>query len=593
MFKKTLTSLFFFLTIFSLLGQNKEASIADKINSLVKPEDGKKEKTVLAEVEKKDSIKKVKDSLFLTDTVAYYDSLLSLYAFDKTAEEAASGIDTAAFKKGLLIQQKQMPEKHYSKEKEWQKVYSLSNQISYKKNHIIDSATSIFGWHPYWMGNAYESYNFSLLSSIAYFSYELNPFTGNYSTIHNWRTTALIDSAKAHNCEVLLCVTNFGEKNNRRFLKNIAAQNKFISTITSLLKERDADGVNIDFEGIDSSCRDDFTNFIISVSTSLKTENSKYKVTVALPSVDFGNVFDIPNIKAHVDKFIVMAYEYYGSSSHTAGPISPLSSGNTWMPLDIETSIDQYLIQGLEPSKLILALSYYGAEWETFDLKFPSKSKRFVRYHTYKNIKKITKNYNCIIDEVSFSKAYVYKDKSDNYRQIWFDDSLTLAHKYDFIKEKQIGGVGIWALGYDNGHLELWKLLANKFSITVDKTKEKSKISKFSPRRIMGLAFRLVRNPASVIQRPRSVLMIFGSLFGLAIGGFLLLLRYGTRIKRTFNIAIKGSIAIVVVISFALIFILFKYIGVKEVYFLIGGLLLGLILFYFFSKRFISDKELP
>ena len=32
------------------------------------------------------------------------------------------------------------------------------------------------------------------------------------------------------------------------------------------------------------------------------------------------------------------------------------------------------------------------------------------------------------------------------------------------IKKNKIGGVGIWALGYDNGYPELWDLLTDKFS---------------------------------------------------------------------------------------------------------------------------------
>ncbi|MFT4678625.1 MAG: spore germination protein YaaH, partial [Chitinophagales bacterium] len=40
----------------------------------------------------------------------------------------------------------------------------------------------------------------------------------------------------------------------------------------------------------------------------------------------------------------------------------------------------------------------------------------------------------------------------------------SLSIKYDWIKKNKIGGVGIWALGYDNGYPELWNLLTEKFS---------------------------------------------------------------------------------------------------------------------------------
>ena len=49
-------------------------------------------------------------------------------------------------------------------------------------------------------------------------------------------------------------------------------------------------------------------------------------------------------------------------------------------------------------------------------------------------------------------------------REIWFDDDYTLGKKYDFAISKKLKGVGIWALGYDNGYKDLWKVIEEKFS---------------------------------------------------------------------------------------------------------------------------------
>ena len=35
--------------------------------------------------------------------------------------------------------------------------------------------------------------------------------------------------------------------------------------------------------------------------------------------------------------------------------------------------------------------------------------------------------------------------------------------KYDYIKEKELGGVAYWALGYDHGYRDLWDLIAKNF----------------------------------------------------------------------------------------------------------------------------------
>ena len=37
-------------------------------------------------------------------------------------------------------------------------------------NRIRNPSREVFGYHPYWMGTAWTSYNFNLISTLAYFS---------------------------------------------------------------------------------------------------------------------------------------------------------------------------------------------------------------------------------------------------------------------------------------------------------------------------------------------------------------------------------------------------------------------------------------
>ena len=46
---------------------------------------------------------------------------------------------------------------------------------------------------------------------------------------------------------------------------------------------------------------------------------------------------------------------------------------------------------------------------------------------------------------------------------IFLDDVKSLDIKYDFAKENKLGGVGMWALGFDDGKGEMWQLLGSKF----------------------------------------------------------------------------------------------------------------------------------
>ena len=50
---------------------------------------------------------------------------------------------------------------------------------------------------------------------------------------------------------------------------------------------------------------------------------------------------------------------------------------------------------------------------------------------------------------------------------MWYDDSLSLSLKYQFAKEQQLAGVGMWALGYDEGHDELWGAIESQFFVSL------------------------------------------------------------------------------------------------------------------------------
>lgn len=347
-------------------------------------------------------------------------------------------------------------------EKIWDSIYGIVKT----KTGPTDNALThlVYGYHPYWMGTAYESYNFSLLSRVAYFSYQLNPKTGHYNTIHNWEHTKLIDLAHKYNCKVDLCVTNFGEENNKTFLNNEKAQNNLTNVLIQLLNQRNADGVNINFEGIASEDREKFVVFISNLSYKLKLANSKYVVSITIPAVDWNKSYDITNLSNSVDFFIMMGYDYYGKNSSIAGPNAPLKSGDLWHNLNLEKSINYYVNEGISPLKLIVALPYYGKQWKTTSSSIPSASKDFISTITYRNIrKKYDGNTSFFYDTLSLSKAFIFKNSSEP-NQIWVDDENTLAFKYDFIKKRGLGGLGIWALGYDNGYLELWNLLKSKFT---------------------------------------------------------------------------------------------------------------------------------
>ena len=351
-------------------------------------------------------------------------------------------------------------------EQDFDQLNNINNSLNAKKPAACNLTHQVYGWHPYWVGTAYNNYDFNLLSTFSYFSYELNPATGNYNSIHSWKTSNSITMAQAAGARVELCVTNFGSTNNNTFLTNPTARQTLIDSLISLLAYRNADGVNIDFEGVSGGNRNDLTSFMIQLSTQLKAARPGSTVSMATFSVDWNNVFDFAVLSNYVDQFIIMGYGYYYSGSSVAGPTDPLYSGTMWSSYNLIRSIDYHLKEGVPKNKLLIGLPYYGYEWETVSNTVTSNTTgNFSSSRTYSYVKNNTSgNYsNRQYDYQSETPYYIY-NTGTNWRQAFVCDEQSLAKRYDVVKQLEIAGIGIWALGYDDGYTQLWDLIEEKFT---------------------------------------------------------------------------------------------------------------------------------
>lgn len=329
----------------------------------------------------------------------------------------------------------------------------------------------VFGWHPYWMGSAYKTYNFSLLSTLAYYGAEIDPFTGDFTTTHGWETSGVFAAAGETNCRIELAVINIGEDNNSDFLSDTIAQENLIYNITNTLSKR-GNGVCIDFEEVPTMMRGNLTRFVTALHDSLQIAAKNkadttvnyfdgYTISIVLPCFDWTNAFDVKELDKVADRFVVTGYDYYGSFSDSTGPVAPLGSGLQWNAPNIERSVSDYLKKGIPPVKLLVDLPYYGVKWQSANTKIPSPRVEFLDFQLYKK----TRN-ELVLKEINYDTASVtayYISNGTMPVQYWFDDAETLSEKYRWVQRNRLGGVGIWALGYDNGYSDLWQAILNNF----------------------------------------------------------------------------------------------------------------------------------
>lgn len=526
-------------------------------------------------------------------------------------KDSIRAIDTTEFaKRHLAVKQSTMNSlyQHALKDKSFQAglerklKYGKKHPLYTFKKHKLKSGIKTFGWHPYWMGNAYKNYNFSLLSAVAFFSYQLDPSNGSYTNtaaIKAWKETKMIDEAQKHKTKVLLSVYSGGKSNNTAFLNNRGAQTNFIRIILALLKERKANGVHLDFAGLSSDDKQAFSNFIIDLSSQLRKAIKGAWLTISLPPINFDDSFDVRELNKYVNLFVLSGGEFYGEGvSDMAGPLSVVKSGSNWWDYDLDRGIDEYLASGVEAEKLLLTVNYYGAEWKTAALRPPSKSNGFVKYRTYAEIKSVLGNASGYEDPESMSMFYPFKDRDGNYHQIWYEDSLSLSKKYDWVLSKKIGGVGIWALGFDNGSPQLWEALASKMADPLKDPSASKKGKKVRARgffsRIRSSLFRLIRNPKAMLMNPQYFASMLILLLGPAFAGVYVIYRHGCRLRRSMNLLLKGGIIMFLIMAFALTaLVLTRFKHTTPIILIMAGFVIGAIVFLLLTRRSLSEREMP
>lgn len=344
--------------------------------------------------------------------------------------------------------------------------YSLIRDTT-RVNHL-NPGIKVFGWHPYWMQNAYKSYRFDLLSYLAWFSYNIDS-TGHHDNpdqMRQWANdAALIDSAHARQCKVLLTVTNHTARGNTAFLTNRNLQAAVIGNLLQLLSQNKADGIDLNFEDIPEGQKDNMTAFVLDLAKQLKTANKNYVLTLDLPALYGERTCDLARLRGVVDWFVVTGYDYNGPRSSIDGPVAPLNAPNGG--LSIRASVFRYLRLGLRREQLILGLPYYGAMW-TSDLPQAGQADstlRFAAHQMYRDVRANHRNERPQYDKERWSAYFSTRDPlTGRYQKCWFDDTLTLRRKFDWVLEEQLAGVGLWALGYDNGYPELWELIADRYA---------------------------------------------------------------------------------------------------------------------------------
>jgi spore germination protein YaaH/flagellar hook assembly protein FlgD len=347
----------------------------------------------------------------------------------------------------------------------------------------------VFGFLPYWeLTDASTKLDWEKISTVAYFGVgadgkgNLIRKGTNGATTVGWsgwtsaRMTNVIEAAHRSHARVVLTVQSFawtstGAKRQKALLGSAKARANLARQITAAVRDRGADGVNLDFEPLVAGYADEFTALVRKVRSTLKAAAPGYQLTFDTTGWIGNYPIEAATKRGGADAIFIMGYDYRSASSNPVGSIAPIG-GPTY---DIRDTIMAYLDR-VPASKLILGVPYYGRAWSTSSSKLGSKNISGTKYGpsataVYANARAIAAEYGRKYDATQGVAWTAYKRETCTkahgcvkaWRQLYYDDARALKAKYDLVNGYGLRGIGIWALGYDGTRPELYQAIKDKF----------------------------------------------------------------------------------------------------------------------------------
>jgi len=333
----------------------------------------------------------------------------------------------------------------------------------------------------------FRTWNFSLLSDVAYFGIHVNPDGTLVNTDSGWSVwqssvaSDLINTAHASGVRVLLTL-EFLASDQTTTLPMCQALDSRQTTIDAVAGQlKGADGIDVDYEGVEVTCPDGVAirTKLAQFVQALRARNLGYLVidTYAGSAEDGGGFFDIPSLAGLVDALFVMAYGLESSNSNPCAtcmmPTSALGgptygwnvtrAANGYAPWasQVIMGLPNYgvagCVQGPNPqaNAPVLKPSHYaGVPYTVF--RTLSSDPAVSAYQTNRDAQDPSGQ--------EMISTYLDSDPSLNcYREAYWDDQVSLTRKYDLVNQRNFRGAGLFTLDYGGGSPELWGALALAF----------------------------------------------------------------------------------------------------------------------------------
>ena len=301
-------------------------------------------------------------------------------------------------------------------------------------------------------GYAYDFISAKQLSSVINYLTYIMPFTYGFTSegkLISPNDDYILESAFSSGVKALLHLSTltgdgyFDSNLPSVIFSDLEIQARLIDNIISRVEEKGYSGVDVDFEYLPESEKENYVKFIELLSEKLH-DIGKILV-VAVPPKTSGEQrgvlvegIDYKELGIFADYILVMAYEY----GYKFGP--PLAIA----PVNQVRKVLDYATENVESEKILLGIPNYGYDWALPYIRGESDAPSISTVTAIQ----LAKEYGAEImfDNEAMAPYFFYTDTNGIKHEVWFEDARSYMAKVELIEEYNLAGGFLWDLMRDN-----------------------------------------------------------------------------------------------------------------------------------------------
>lgn len=257
--------------------------------------------------------------------------------------------------------------------------------------------------------------------------------------VSNLGDLAYVEWAHQHGYQVWGLVTNgFSRDRTRAFLPDAAKREDIIRTLLIYARLYRLDGINMDFENMYLTEKDDYVALIRELAPHAREMGLALSVDVTFLSSSevWSRCFDRPALAEICDYVMVMGYDQHTAGSPVAGPVGAIP----W----VEQGLERILAE-IPPQKLVLGVPFYTRLWA----EVPGSRPKVTTY-SMQGVRDLIAEKGLTPTWDAANGSYFITYVEDGVRhKLWIEDETSMAARLRLIEQYDLAGVAAWRRGFE------------------------------------------------------------------------------------------------------------------------------------------------